>query len=257
MKKILGIILVLILTVILVQQVKAAEAQLADEPITGPITSPITGPITSVTPSTTPTPTLIQTISTTPTVTPTPTPVNISNYTRLGGLNLDGYCSAIGKSWDTVINGVWYCGNGSEIINMTAACQWQYGTSNAVAVQDVASDVYSWSCYAPSISVTPTLSPTETPAVTPSTTPTETPSVTPSTTSTPSILLTNTPTPTQTSIQRYIKRNTFSVSFFHFPAGFPFAFVNAARFFNISHFFVQQSHAQIITAQACTTHDQK
>ncbi len=265
MKKILGIILVLILTVILANQIKSAQAQLADEPITGPITSPITGPLLSptptpsVSPTMTPTPTLIQTISTTPTptITPTPTPVNISNYTKLGGLNLDGYCSAIGSPWDVVLNGTWYCGNGSEIITMTDACRWQYGMSNVVAVQDVANDVYSWSCYTPASSV----SPTETPSVTPTLTPTETPSVTPSVTltSTPSLFPTNTPNPTQSYISAasHRRKNNFHPTFFHFSKGFPFSFVNASNFFNTSHFFTKPAEPQTIIAKACTTHDAK
>lgn len=251
MTKFLGIILASIFSVILVVQVEQVRAQLADSPITGPITSPITGVLTSPTDS--PTPTLIDSLTSTPILTatltptvtntptpsanPTPLPANVS---RLGGLNLDGYCVSIGKDGDTVVNGDWYCGNGSAKIDMSAACQWQNARTDTFAFQDRAGDIYSWSCYATTPTVTPTASVTVAPTVVPTATVTVTP--TQSAAATPTDMPTATPVPSH--------HNDFR---FH---GFSFdAIMNAIHFLqNKSH---ESNHKDVkqITAKACSIHD--
>src|SRR5438874_2582095 len=151
-KKIIGILIVVFLIALVVLQLKKVNAQLADEPITGPITSPIESPteiptITlteSPTPTESgPTPTLITTVSSTPTPiesgptpteSPTPTPT-LAPGTKLGGLDLDSYCTNTNNPGLLLSNNTWLCSDGSVSIDMTAACQWQYGMSDVVANQ--------------------------------------------------------------------------------------------------------------------------
>lgn len=130
--------------------------------------TPTPTPTTTATPTPTPTPT--------PTATPTPAP-----GTRLGGMNLSGYCQSIGQGGAVLNSSTWSCSSGSAI-NMNSACQWQYNLSTAVAIQETAGNPYSWTCYSSS-----------------STTPTPTPTVTPTPTPTPTVTATPTPTPTPTT----------------------------------------------------------
>ncbi|HSW88654.1 MAG TPA: hypothetical protein VLG12_05845 [Candidatus Saccharimonadales bacterium] len=282
MTKFLGLILASIFSVILIVQIDQVQAQVGDEPITGPITSPITGPMTSPTGS--PTPTLIasftstptpstssgptatptmtitptstvtptMTATPTPTITPTATPTPLpSNVARLGGLNLQGYCAAVANPWDTVVNGEWYCGNGSAKIDMTAACQWQNARTDTFAFQDRPGDVLSWSCYAasPNVTVTPTVSLTPTPST--SSGPTATPTVTVTATITPSEAIsptpsigsesTITPTVTQTETNHHDRHFELPFHFSHW-----FAFMR-----HVSHEKENKS------LQSCSVHDKK
>jgi hypothetical protein len=260
MRKYFGVLLASILAICVLIQIHDANAELTDQPLTGPITSPITGPLTS--PTVTPTPTLIQTISSTPTpstssgptATPTPTQMPLpSSFMRLGGLNLDQYCSVLGEPWDVLINGTWYCANGADPINMTAACQWQFGASDVIAHQDIPNNAYSWSCYGPQVSTTPSLTltptevptmiPTETPSLTPTVTPTEIP--TPSVTETPTVTETVSSTPTITEEPDH-KKEPFHFTFPHLHfSGFPF---------NSIHFFSHQQRAKSVEGNTCTMH---
>lgn len=247
MTKFLGIILASIFSVILIVQVEQVSAQLADSPITGPITSPITGSLTSPTDS--PTPTLIDSLTSTPTLTATPTPTAIptplpTNVTRLGGLNLDGYCVSIGKDGDTVANGDWYCGNGSAKIDMSAACQWQNARTDTFAFQDRAGDIYSWSCY----TTTPTVTPTASVTIAPTVIPTATATVTPTTSveTTPTDMPTVIPTPSNHNSDHFPFR-------FH---GFSFdAIINAIHFFQNKSHGSNHKDVKLMTAKACSIHD--
>lgn len=111
--------------------------------------------------------------------------------TRLGGMNLDGYCRSINQGGVILNNNTWTCESGAQI-NLNSACQWQYQNTNAVAVQEVANNPYTWTCYLPDPSTTPTPTTAPTPTQTPTSTVAPTPTRTPTQTSTP------TPTPTQT-----------------------------------------------------------
>ncbi|HSW96566.1 MAG TPA: hypothetical protein VLF89_01940 [Candidatus Saccharimonadales bacterium] len=258
-------------------------------PITGPMTSPTetptptlintltTTPSTTVAPTVTVTPTL--TITMTPTVTPemtttptptytimptititpmpsaTPTPLP-SNVIRLGGLNLEGYCAAVGNPWETVSNGEWYCGNGSAKIAMTAACQWQNALTNTFAFQDRMSDIYSWSCYAtsPDVTITPTPSITVSPTMTATVTPTPMQTVTPTPSEevspTPSLSAEPTLTPTVTpEDSHHSDKYPFHFNFH----GFSFkAILAAIHAENHRHNLKEETP---IKAKACSIHD--
>jgi glucose/arabinose dehydrogenase len=104
----------------------------------------------------TPTPTLAN---------PTPTPV-IGQ--RLGGMDLNGYCTSQNAGNDASPSGNnWICSQTGQIINMTSACQWQYKTGNTAARQETTGDPYSWACYtAQGTNPTPTVAlPTPTPGL--------------------------------------------------------------------------------------------
>lgn len=134
----------------------------------------------------TPTPTM--SFTPTPTARITATPTSIPPQTRLGGMNLVGYCNSFGQGGAVLNNTTWVCSTGGAVINMTAACQWQYVPS-AVVLQEVAGNPYTWSCYS-SGSVVPTPTPTATPAIL-----TPTPTIIPPTT---------TPVPTSLRVRRSI-----------------------------------------------------
>ena len=87
--------------------------------------------------------------------------VSAQTATRLGGMNLDGYCTSLNQGTSRLANNAWSCTNGTAI-NMTSACQWQYPGQNATASQDNTTSPYSWTCYAGTAPVTPTSSPTAT-----------------------------------------------------------------------------------------------
>lgn len=151
------------------------------------------------TPKSTPTPTQKPTPTSTPVVSPTPTPTTAS--TKLGGMNLDGYCNSIGRPGVTLSNNTWYCGNGTSAINMTAECQWQYN-STAVARQETAGNPYSWACYTSGGNPTPT----------PSTGPTATPRPTSQLTPTPT-QISPTPTPQQATNYYMALGDSFAFGF--------------------------------------------
>lgn len=93
----------------------------------------------------TPTPTRSATPTPTRSLTPTPTP---GFTTRLGGLNLNGYCATLGfAAQANLTNGTWYCSGSTTAINLTNACMWQYNLTAVIAKQDRTNDPYSWSCY--------------------------------------------------------------------------------------------------------------
>lgn len=270
MTKFLGIILASIFSVILIVQVVAVHAQTADAPITGPLTSPLTSPIQQITSIITPTPTLINTLTSTPivtqTLTPTLTPTSIPTATptplplgstSLGGLNLEGYCSSVGKSWDVVYGSTWYCDNGASSIDMTQACQWQYHQNSAFANQNILNNVFSWMCYIPQSNITPlpTVSPTETPTVISTNTLIPTPAkiiitVTPVVTATPTPSTNIAPTTILLAVKTYQQKEIFPIPFSHFFKRFPFV-INAANFFNRFHTEKQSMK------KACSIHDHK
>lgn len=96
--------------------------------------------------------------------------------TRIGGMNLDGYCINQNQGGATLTNNVWNCQSGSTI-NLTAACQWQYPGQNASAVQETPNNPYTWTCY--TTDTTPTPTPTGTAMVTNTPNPTPTQGITP------------------------------------------------------------------------------
>ncbi|MGH7204373.1 MAG: tyrosinase family protein [Candidatus Levyibacteriota bacterium] len=116
--------------------------------------------------------------------------VKAQTATRLGGMNLDGYCSNLNAGGASLNGNTWQCDSGAAI-NMSAACQWQYATSSATAVQEIANNSFSWACYSGN-TAQPTATPTPTQAVTPTATNAPTPTPTRAITQTP------TPTPNQT-----------------------------------------------------------
>ncbi|MGH2482393.1 MAG: hypothetical protein ACRDHW_22320, partial [Ktedonobacteraceae bacterium] len=111
-------------------------------------------------PTSTPSPTS-QPVAPTPTPSPTPTPAPppptpspIPSITLLGGVsNLNGYCQSIGDSGasldgNTAYN--WSCvtpGGQHNGISMSAACQWQYNTSQTIPRLGNYSDPSSWQCW--------------------------------------------------------------------------------------------------------------
>ena len=107
----------------------------------------------------------------------------------LGGMNLGGYCQSIGQGGSDLNGSTWICTSTGTAINMTSACQWQYPGQNAVALQDIPGNPYSWNCYAGTTSVTPTptssVNPTATPVPTSVVTPTPTSIIAPTVTPTP------------------------------------------------------------------------
>ncbi|MGI8419237.1 MAG: tyrosinase family protein [Candidatus Levyibacteriota bacterium] len=107
---------------------------------------------------------------------------NAQTATRLGGMNLDGYCGSLNAGGASLNGTSWQCDSGAAI-NMSAACQWQYATSSATAVQETANNPYSWACYSGS-PAQPTSTPTPTTGSGPTATPTPTRAVTPTPTST-------------------------------------------------------------------------
>lgn len=130
----------------------ANQAGVTPTPTTGvtPVLTPKPTPTSAITPTGSPKPTPTATVKPTPTATvkPTPTPTGKS-LTKLGGMDLNGYCVSIGKgSTATVINGIWNCTSNGPVIPMTDECKWQYKNTSAVAVQAYAGNAYSWSCYA-------------------------------------------------------------------------------------------------------------
>ncbi len=74
--------------------------------------------------------------------------------TKLGGVNLNGYCKSIGDtgaSLDGKTAFDWHCvtQSGAHVgITVTAACQWQYKRSDASALWNNYFSPYSWRCYA-------------------------------------------------------------------------------------------------------------
>jgi len=79
---------------------------------------------------------------------PTPLP---EGSIKEGGLNLDAYCQSINLPVSGVINGIWYCGNGTVTLDLTKACQWQYSDSTSFSFEEQANNAYSWNCYAPPV----------------------------------------------------------------------------------------------------------
>jgi len=75
---------------------------------------------------------------------PTPLP---EGSIKEGGLNLDAYCQSINLPVSGVINGVWYCGNGTLALDLTKACQWQYTDTISFSFEEQANNAYSWNCY--------------------------------------------------------------------------------------------------------------
>lgn len=68
---------------------------------------------------------------------------------RLGGLNLNNYCSSIEPLSKASFPGdIWRCIPGGAVIDMNKACRWQYLNQDVIANQDTAGDPYSWVCYA-------------------------------------------------------------------------------------------------------------
>jgi hypothetical protein len=77
----------------------------------------------------------------------------------LGGLDLNGYCQAYGYDGATLTRdqiGVyaayhnWKClenGTPERFINMSSACEWQYGISSLTGWPQDPHDAYTWSCY--------------------------------------------------------------------------------------------------------------
>ncbi len=102
-----------------------------------------------------------------PVATPTPTPGGTPQ--KLGGMNLDGYCKSKGQTGAAVVNGTWNCTPSNTAIDMNASCVWQYVDANAYAKQDIAGNVYSWTCYTNGAAPNPT--PTPTPVINPTPTP--------------------------------------------------------------------------------------
>jgi lysophospholipase L1-like esterase len=114
-------------------------------------------------------------------------PASAATIARLGGMNLDGYCSSLGQGSAGLNGNTWTCTTPRTNIDMSKACQWQYPNQNASAVQDTAGNVYSWTCYSNTPDTTPAPNPT-----TAIPTPTRIPGVTITPTPTQPI-----PTPTQ------------------------------------------------------------
>lgn len=114
--------------------------------------------------------------------------VNAQTATRLGGMNLDGYCRNLNQGGASLIGITWTCDSGTAI-NMNAACQWQYASTSATAVQETANNAFSWACYSGSVPATPTPTPTRAATPTPTNVPTPTPTRT----------VTTVPTPTPTT----------------------------------------------------------
>lgn len=84
-----------------------------------------------------------------PTLTPTAIPVQTATSTvKLGGLNLSGYSESLGYGQNvSLVNNNWVFSSNGKTIDMNAACQWQYHTASATAVQTVSGNPYSWACY--------------------------------------------------------------------------------------------------------------
>lgn len=113
--------------------------------------------------------------------------------TRLGGLNLDGYCRSINQGGVMLTNNTWVCQSG-QTVNMDSACQWQYPNQNAVSQQETPGNPYTWACYQLD-TTTPTVTSNPSPTITPNP-PTPTNAPTSSPTPTPTLRNTLTPTPT-------------------------------------------------------------
>lgn len=113
-------------------------------------------------------PSALPTPTTTPTPTPSPTGTPIPNQ-KLGGLNLSSYCVSLSQTGASLSGSSWICNPSGTAIDMTQACIWQYQNPNAVAIQDIPGNPYSWSCYTSSASPTPTPTPSPTPSATPQT----------------------------------------------------------------------------------------
>ncbi len=85
--------------------------------------------------------------------------------TRLGGMNLEGYCRSLNQGGSTLNGNTWQCESGSTI-NLDAACRWQYNNATSVARQEVTNNPYTWACYTAGSTPTPTISPTQAPTPT-------------------------------------------------------------------------------------------
>lgn len=169
----------------------------------------------TATPTNTPAPTNASQPTATPTTGPlptaTPTPVTV---TRLGGMNLYGYCQSIGQNGGSTLNGsTWDCSPSGSAINMTAACQWQYANPSAFAQEDQANNPYSWSCYSGGTVPTPTPTTSVNPTATPTIRPTATPTPRATATPTPKVTATPTPTPTQGTSHYLALGDSFAFGF--------------------------------------------
>lgn len=84
----------------------------------------------------------------------TVTLTNVPTFANLGGLDLSGYCHAIGDIGGTSLDGTtandWHCidSHGQHVgIDLNSACDWAYPTSpSAFAQYSNLNDPYSWSC---------------------------------------------------------------------------------------------------------------
>lgn len=113
--------------------------------------------------------------------------------TLLGGMDLNGWCTAINEGQALLQNNTtWVCTGNNQPIDFTTQptpnCVWQYNVTDAYAVQTQSGNPYSWACFtnqtsSSSSSTSPTATPTPT-ATPPTPTPT-TATVTPTATPTP------------------------------------------------------------------------
>jgi TIR domain len=105
-------------------------------------------PITTTTGTSIPTPTPVPTKQ--PTAMSSPTP-SLKPGAYLGGVSMGGYCSSLGYNaavTDATSPSGWYCTTQNIIdVDMSKACQWQYGRSDAVAKGGSNTDMYAWRCY--------------------------------------------------------------------------------------------------------------
>lgn len=157
-----------------------------------------------------------------------PTPTSTTGGTKLGNMNLYGYCASQNLGQKAVVMGQnWQCINSQQLINLTAACVWQYKQPNAYANEDTPGNPYTYNCYVggtplstsptanlqqqtsiatptviprPTLTLTPIPSYTSTPTVTPFLPLTPTPTFLPTMTSMPTHTPTKTPTPVATKI---------------------------------------------------------
>ena len=115
--------------------------------------------------------------------------------TRLGGMNLWGYCQSINQGGSELRGDTWTCQTG-QVISLNNACAWQYARP-AEAIQEQAGNPFTWACYA--VTATPTPTPT---IVFPTATPV------PTSTPVPTIAATATPIPTNTPIPTIVPTAT-------------------------------------------------
>lgn len=85
---------------------------------------------------------------------PLETSILTTTQNKLGGLNLTAYCLNQKLPFPSLKNNSWTC-DGTTMIQMTNACEWQYKNVGSLARQDVQGNPYSWSCYQTNVTMTP------------------------------------------------------------------------------------------------------